>query len=116
MQKFKLVLLAGLAITMTPVLALAGSLTGRADGWHRGWGMGQGWGFGHGPFGILWMVLFWSVVIALIVFAVRKFSRSTDGEESSISRSTPLEILQERYARGEIDEKEYQARKQVLTN
>lgn len=110
MQKIKLFLLAGLATTMMPVLALADALNGRAQGWHWGWGMG------HGPLGIFLMILFWSVLIALIVFVVRKFSHSTDDEKSSITRSTPLEILQERYARGEIDAKEYQARKQILTN
>jgi len=79
-----------------------------------GWGMGQGWGFGHGPLGILWMVLFWGALIALIVFIVRKFTGSSDRSGPSSRNSTPIDILQERFARGEIDKKEFEERRRIL--
>jgi putative membrane protein len=96
------------------MVAFAGSASGRSDGWHMGWGMGQGWGFGHGLFGILWMVLFWGALIALIVFVVRKFSGSTGRSGTSERGSTPIDILKERFARGEIDKKEFEERRKIL--
>ena len=56
----------------------------------------------------LWW-LFWIVVIIVVVAAF------TSGSESIVRRrETPLEILQRRYAAGEIDGKEYEERKRTL--
>lgn len=81
--------------------------------------MGWDWGLGWGGmmFGGLMMVVFWGGLIALVVLAVRGFSgngnrSSTNQNSSSLSsnsaRETPLEILQARYARGEISKEEYE--------
>ena len=59
------------------------------------------------------MVAFW----ALVVFAVVAIFRGTR-DTWPLNRGTrrdALEILDERYSRGEIDPEEYQARKAVLT-
>lgn len=78
----------------------------------RGWDHGHMyWGNGHGIFGGLTMLAFWGVVIALIVLVVRWVLQS--GKNSSAS-SDALEILRARYARGELDEDEFQKRKAVL--
>ena len=64
------------------------------------------WGF----FGmhLLWW-LFWIVVIVMAVVAVMS------GPERIVrQRETPLEILQRRYAAGEITEKEYEERTRTL--
>jgi len=66
-----------------------------------GWGMGFGWFF---------MLLFWALVILGIV-AIAK--RITGGNGSTRSK-TALEILQERYARGEIEQQEYQQKRRDL--
>ena len=66
-------------------------------------------------FGGLLMVLFWGALIALAFFAVRAILRSSQNRAGSqaITLSGPgpsraLEILQERYARGEITRAEYE--------
>jgi putative membrane protein len=76
----------------------------------------MGWGnqgYGMGWFGGIFMFLFWLVVIVAIVLAIRYL---TTGKVSPSERaqSDPLKILQERYARGEIDTEEYEERKKAL--
>ena len=57
------------------------------------------------------MIAFW----ALVVFAVVAIFRAGREDGSSgPARRDPLEILDERFARGEIDETEYRARAEVL--
>lgn len=65
------------------------------------------WGFG--GFGFLWMALFWIGVILLVVWAVRQPEKVNHG-----SRRSALEILEERFARGELDADEFKARRQQL--
>jgi putative membrane protein len=82
------------------------------DGWH----MGGGWLAM--LLGGLLLILFWIAVIALAFFAVRRIARS--GQTSGISGNRvvrevdALEILKQRYARGEISREEYQVMKQDL--
>jgi putative membrane protein len=75
------------------------------------WGemMGYGWGMG---FGMISMVLFWILVILGIVVLV-KWIGASPSSPAPPSR-TALEILQERYARGEIGKEEYDQKKRDL--
>lgn len=81
-----------------------------------GWDMGWNWGWM--LFGGLAMVFFWGAIIALVVLAVRGLTgsgstiRYTDTPQRSIQ--TPLEIIQARYARGEISKQEYETVRQDL--
>jgi len=69
---------------------------------------GPMWGnWGWMMMGPLPMIIFLGVLIALIVFAIRWFSQST-------SRASALDVLNERYARGEIDKADYDQKKQDL--
>lgn len=68
------------------------------------------WGGGYGMFGGLMMLVFWGVIIALIVLAVRWFS---DGGGRT-GRRDAMDTLRERFAAGEIDEEEFNRRKRVL--
>lgn len=79
-------------------------------------GMGMGWGWG-------W--LFWLLVLAglifLVVLAVRVIgggaSRSDGGVSAAAqppTRNRARELLDERYARGELTTEEYRERLQVL--
>jgi len=71
-----------------------------ADG--MGWGMGLGWFF---------MILFWTLIILGIIALTRWLSGT--GSRGPVGKSA-LEILQERYARGEIDQEEYQQKRRDL--
>jgi putative membrane protein len=66
------------------------------------------------------MLAFWGGLIVLILFAVRAFFGSGPTRSSSESDSAPprqnraLEILKERYARGEISKTEYEEMREDL--
>lgn len=64
------------------------------------------WGFG--SFGFLWMTLFWVGLIALVVWTVQQ------GNDRTENRPSALNILEERFARGEIDAAEFAARRSEL--
>jgi putative membrane protein len=72
-------------------------------GMHPMWGM---WGIGM----MLFMLVFWGLVVAGIVVAIRWLVQQGKGSRSDAA----LEILRERYARGEIDREEFLARKRDL--
>lgn len=71
---------------------------------------GIGWGMGFGGFS---MILFWGLIIFGIVLAIKWLTGSTAGTKQSATKPA-LEILQERYARGEIDEQEFQQKRRDL--
>jgi len=70
-----------------------------------GFGM---WGPG---FGGIFMILFWGLIIVGIV-ALVKFLMPPSGEGTP--RRDPVDILEERYARGEIDREEFESRRRDL--
>lgn len=78
------------------------------------WGphmMGWGGGWSGMIFGPLMMIL----VLALPVVAVVLLIRWLGGSRGSASPGqTPLDILRERYARGEIDKEEFEERRRTL--
>jgi putative membrane protein len=77
-------------------------------GWYYG---GMGWGGWVAM--ALAMVAFWGLVV-LAVVAIFRGTRDT-WPMNRASHRDAMEILDERYARGEIDHEEYQARKAVLS-
>lgn len=72
-------------------------------------------------FGGLFMLLFWGGVVALIVLAVWTLTRADGsrlGGSASSSSQTPgraLEILKERYARGELTREQFDTMRRDLT-
>ncbi|WP_298356809.1 SHOCT domain-containing protein [Rhodoblastus sp.] len=77
--------------------------------WHGGWS-----GMFFGP---LFMILGLAIAIALAIVIVRALLGPW-GPETPARRMpperTPLDILKERYARGEIDKEEFDERRRVL--
>lgn len=73
-----------------------------------GYGMG---GFGFGGF---FMILWWILIIIGIVVLV-KWLLGSSASPAGGSSGKALDILKERYARGEIDEQEYLKKKQDLS-
>ena len=77
------------------------------------WGQGMsGWGY---ALISVSMVLFWGVVILGIVALVRHLGRSSQpAGGAGMPRPSAEQVLAERFARGEIDEQEYQSRLATL--
>jgi len=61
------------------------------------------WGWGW-HFGLLFPMLFWGLIIAGIVMIVRA---ATNSGVPSVQRIHSLDVLAERYARGEIERDEF---------
>lgn len=64
-------------------------------------------------FGGVFMWIFWLLVIVVIV-AVVKATMAGNTQRSDGQKDSPLSILEERYARGEIDREEYQEKRREL--
>lgn len=93
------------AIVTTLVVTASDTVVAHTDGahawgghmWNGGWMTGSGW---MGLWGLLWMVLFVAVPLALVYLFARH--RETE-HETDPARAA----LRERYARGEIDGEEF---------
>lgn len=101
--------------------ALAGLVAGvSAPGSAWAQERGADWGWGMHPMSWMWgawglgmmvmMLVFWGLVIAGIVLAIRWLAGQ--GERSRSDRA--LDILRERYARGEINKDEFEAKQRDL--
>jgi putative membrane protein len=81
------------------------------------WGNMMGWGYGgYGGWpllGIAQMLLWWLFIVLGIVVLVRWLSTASPGRHRP-PEDRSLAILRERYARGEIDKAEFDARKRDL--
>jgi putative membrane protein len=80
------------------------------------WGESGGWGMG---FGLFFMVLFWALVILGILALARWLMSESQARREQAGRvlprdKTPLEIVDERYARGDIGRDEYEQKKRDL--
>jgi putative membrane protein len=77
------------------------------------------WGYGYGGgswvgwlvMGIM-MLVFWGLVVAGVIFLVRYLGHGRDQRGGGDA----LRILDERFARGEIDADEYSRRRQLLSS
>ena len=71
------------------------------------WGVGNMMGFFGGS---IMMIVFWVLLVAFIVWMVREVDN-----KNSRSSSNALEILKERYAKGEISKEEFEEKKKDLS-
>ena len=77
-------------------------------GIYNGYGNMMGW-FGGG----IMMIIFWAAFILFIVWIVKEVSGKNNSDKPRHGKSA-LEILEERYAKGEIDKKEFEEKKKDL--
>lgn len=68
-------------------------------------------GMGGGYWGGFFAILFWVLAIVGIIFLVKHLLQFRKDKE----KRTPKEILEERYAKGEIDKEEFDRKKQDLS-
>ena len=76
------------------------------------------WGGGYGWFmGPIMMIVFIGFVVALVILLVRWLGGSGHGHAAQphgpLSK-TPIDILKERFAKGEIDKDEFEERRKLL--
>jgi putative membrane protein len=85
-----------------------------------GWGpqmMGWGGGWYGMIFGPIFMILVLGLVIAVAVLLVRWLGgASLTATPHQLPARTPLDILKERFARGEIDKGEFEERRRTLSD
>ena len=94
-------------------LVAAGSTIAHAQGYGPGMMGGYGWA-GSWGFGVIGMVLWWILIVLGIVLLARWLLSGSPGRGGHASTGRALEILKERYARGEIDKQEYEQKKRDL--
>ena len=96
----------GIRLPLLTILLVPGSAWAqeRVYEWH--WGMHPMWGV----LGLGMMLLFWAILIIGTVFGIRWLV----AQGRAPGKDTALEILRERYARGEINRDEFEARKRDL--
>jgi putative membrane protein len=106
-------LMAGIAALVVGALALPAATWAQAspDRPRAPWEMMHDWGWGSGWMWLmpLFMMAWFALMIAVIVLLVRWLGGGNGGRGASTR--TARDILDERYARGEIDREEYVQRK-----
>lgn len=118
-MKLLATLMAFFSVLGSTTLALAqGQGPGSYGGGFMGPGMMGSWGWGGmgGP-GMIFMWIFWLLIIVGLILLIRWLVQSSRGNRpvSDPPASRALDILSERYARGEIDKEEYEQKKRDLT-
>jgi putative membrane protein len=110
-QQFSLLALSTLvlaAIFIAPVDALA-QQTPQYPGSHMGYGW-HGWYFGP-----IMMIVFISLAVVVVATLLRWLGgQSHSPPPYAPPMKSPLDILKERFARGEIDKEEYEERRRLL--
>ena len=100
----------GIGLSLINLGALADA-PGSAGYGHHGMMWGGGWG--GMVFGLVMMLLVIAAIVAVVVLVVRVLARAGSGTAKP-SGKTPTDILEERFARGEIDSEEFEERRRVL--
>ncbi len=101
---------AAIAVTM-PTLVAAQPGPGYGYGPHMMWAGSGGLGMIFGP---LIMILVLAPVLAVAVYLVRWLGGPWHGPHRTPPPPTPVDILKERFARGEIDKDEFEERRRIL--
>jgi putative membrane protein len=101
----------GLAVFWAVNMSVAASLAQEAERYYSGH-MNMGWGgWVLGPI----MMVFWlAVSVAVIVLVVRALGGIMHHSPSAASGNSALDILKERFARGDITKQEFEEAKKLI--
>lgn len=112
-------LIAATIATAHPAIAQVGDIPDRSAPYFYGhdmmWGGSQWGGFGM-ILGPIFMILIVVAIIAGTVFLVRHFGGPEMTGSGHAVHDRALALLKERYAKGEIDSKEFEERKKLLAD
>ena len=88
---------------------------GRYGDWHMGPGMMSGWGF-MGWFGGIFMLVVWVLVIVGLIYLIKWLVQSTKAEHGATRSDSAgaLDILKQRYAKGEMSKEEFDRMKREI--
>ncbi len=104
----------GLAALFTTLVVWSSAWADQGDRQHMGDMIGDlGWGWM--IFGPFMMIVFIAVAVVVVVLLVRWLGGPGHGGAlHGPPGKTPLDILKERFAKGEIDKEEFEERRRVL--
>ena len=88
---------------------------GRDYGGYSMMGPGMMGGWGMGWFGIIFMLIFWVMVIVGLVSLIKWLIQTASRDKSEANGGRVLDILKERYARGEIDKRKFKEMRKDLS-
>ena len=110
MKKYSLLIAPLVFALVFPVQAWADGAIGPGggDGYYHMWGGGM-------IFGPMMMFLFFILRVVAIVLIVRWLAGATSTPPANMPKSA-LNILDERFAHGEIEQEEYESRKRTLSS
>ena len=69
--------------------------------------------YGFNGFGGWGMILFWIIIIGVIILVIKALYNQAD-KKTRLPSKTPMDILKERYASGDISREEFQSKKHDL--
>lgn len=98
---------------------MGGWMGGHVGGWpggHVGSWMGSGWMGGMSGWSALWMLVWLGLVVAIpLGVAYLLLTRESADTGTTTTEDTAMATLRERYARGEIDDDEYETMRSRLS-
>ncbi len=99
-------------VVLSVVVTAAAHAQGYPDHPHM-WG---NWGWGGMILGPLTMLIFVAAIVAVVILLVRWLGSGSTGTVPPPAGKTALDILKERFARGEIDKEEFEERRRLLSD
>ncbi len=106
MYQKSLCMLAGLPMAIAAFPAYAQPYSDHPHMWSGGWSM---------IFGPLMTIVFIGATVIVVVLLIRWFSGAPIGPTAAKTGNAPIDTLKERLARGEIDQKEFEECKKLLS-